>query len=52
MGTKECGNTLKRIQILEDGRVSAKDAKDRKMEGKTTRIIGRNTEGCQMNLKV
>ena len=27
MGTKEYGNMLKRIQVLEDGRVSAKEAR-------------------------
>ena len=38
MGTKEHGKMLKRIQILEDGRVPAKEAKDWKMEGKKRRI--------------
>ena len=34
MGTKEHGKMLKRIQILEDGRVPAKEAKDWKILGK------------------
>ena len=33
VGTKEHGNMLKRIQILEDGRVPAKEAKKRRIEG-------------------
>ena len=35
VGTKEHGKMLKLIQILEDGRVPAKEAKDRKIEGNT-----------------
>ena len=33
MGTKEFGNRVKRIQILEDGRVPAKEAKNWIIEG-------------------
>ena len=33
VGTKEHGKMLKRIQILEDGRVPAKEAKHWKIEG-------------------
>ena len=28
VGTKECGKMLKRIQVLEDGRVLAKEARN------------------------
>ena len=38
VGTKEHGKMIKRIQILEDGRVPAKEAKDWKIEGKKRRI--------------
>ena len=38
VSTKEYGKMLKRIQILEDGRVPAKEAKDWKIEGKKMRI--------------
>ena len=34
VGTKEHGKMLKRIQILEDGRVPAKEGKNWKIEGK------------------
>ena len=38
VSTKEYGKMFKRIQILEDGRVPAKEAKDWKIEGKKMRI--------------
>ena len=38
LGTKEYGKMLKRIQILEDGRVPAKEARHWKIEGLTRRI--------------
>ena len=38
MGTEEHGNMIKRIQILEGGRVPAKESKDWKIEGKKSRI--------------
>ena len=44
VGTKECGKMLKRIQILEDGRVPAKEAKYWKIEGQKRRIT-RNIRG-------
>ena len=34
MGTKEHGKMLKLVEILEDGRVPAKEATDWKIEGK------------------
>ena len=37
-GTNEHGRMLKRIQILEDGRVLAKEAKNWKIEGQRMRI--------------
>ena len=33
VGTKEYGNMLKRIQVLGDGRVPAKEARNWKIEG-------------------
>ena len=39
VGTKEHGKMLKRIQILEDGRVPAKEAKNWMIEGQKRRII-------------
>ena len=41
MGTKEYDKMLKRIQLLEDGRVPAKEAKDWKNEGRKRRITGK-----------
>ena len=41
---------LKRIQTLEDGRVPAKEAKNWKIEGQRTELLGRNTENCPMSL--
>ena len=38
MGTKEFGKMLKRIQVLKDGRVPAKEAKNWRIDGKKTRI--------------
>ena len=38
VGTKEHGKMLKRIQILEDGRVPAKEATNWKIEGQKRRI--------------
>ena len=44
MDTKECGNMLKRIQILEDGRVPAKEAKNWRIEGTKKRITKKEYE--------
>ena len=44
VGTRELGKMLKRIQILEDGRVPAKDAKNLRIEGK-------KLEGIQKTVK-
>ena len=38
MGTQEYGNMVKRIQILEEGRVPAKGAKNWRIEGEKKRI--------------
>ena len=38
MGTKEICKVLKRIQVLEDGRVPAKEAKNRRIEGQKKRL--------------
>ena len=38
LGTKDHGKMLKRIQILENGRVPAKEAKKWKIEGQKKRI--------------
>ena len=38
VGTQEYGKMLKRVHILEDGRVPAKEAKDWKIEGQKRRI--------------
>ena len=51
MGTKENGNTSKQIQILEDGRVPAKEAKMLEDGRKEEQGLGRSTEGCQTNLR-
>ena len=38
VGTKEYGRMSRRIQVLEDGRVPAKEARDWKIEGQKRRI--------------
>ena len=38
MGTNEYGKMLKRIQVLEDGRVPAKEARNWRIEGQKRRI--------------
>ena len=38
VGTKEYGKIPKRIQILEDGRVPAKEARNWKIEGQKRRL--------------
>ena len=38
VGTKECGNMLKRIQVFEDGRIPAKEARSWRIEGQKNRI--------------
>ena len=38
MGTKEFGKMMKRIQTLEEGRVSAKEAKNWRIDGEKKRI--------------
>ena len=38
MGTQEYGKLLKRIQVLEDGRVPAKEARSWRIEGQKRRI--------------
>ena len=43
-GTKGRDKMIKRIQILEDGRVPAKEAKDWKIEGKKRRITRKEFE--------
>ena len=40
-GTKEHGKMLKRIQILEDGRVLAKETTNWRIEGEKSRITGK-----------
>ena len=42
MGTKEHGKMLKRIHVLKDGRVPAKEAKNWKMEGKKEELSGKS----------
>ena len=37
VGTKEYGKMLKRIQVLKDGRVPAREARNWKIEGQKTR---------------
>ena len=51
MGTKEHGKMLKLVEILEDGRVPAKEAKDWKIEGKQRRITRRSEKRKEFELK-
>ena len=41
VGTQEHGKMLKRIQVLEDGRVHEKEARNWKIEGQKRRIAGK-----------
>ena len=41
VGTKEHGKMLKRIQVLEDGRVPAMEARSSKIEGQKRRITSK-----------
>ena len=41
MGTKEFGNMVKRMQILEEGRVPAKETKNWRIEEEKKRISGK-----------
>ena len=51
MGTKEFSKMMKRIQILEEGRVPAKEAKNRKIDGEKKRITRKEKRGCSTILK-
>ena len=51
MDTKEFGKMVKRIQTLEEGRVSAKESKNGKIEGDKKRIARKQCKGCKTNLK-
>ena len=44
MGTKEFGKMMKRIQTLEEGRVSAKEAKNWRIDGEKKRITRKRRE--------
>ena len=50
VGTKEYGTMLKRSQILEDGWVPVKEAKNWKIE-RTEGSQGKNTEDFGMSMK-
>ena len=51
VGTKEYGKMFKRIQVLEDGRVPAKEARNWKIEGNKTEPRGKNIRGFYISLK-
>ena len=44
-GTKECGKTLKRIQVLEDGRVPGKEARAGGLEDKIEELREKSIRG-------
>ena len=46
MGTKESSKMMKIIQILEEGRVPAKEAKNWRTEGERKEIRERSIRGC------
>ena len=51
VGTKGCGKMLKRIQLFEDGRVPAKEAKTGRLKEKRGQLPGRNIEECEISLR-
>ena len=51
VGTKENGKILERIQVLEDGRVAAKEARNWKIEGQKEESRGQNIRGFQISLR-
>ena len=46
VNTKEHGKVSKRIQILEDGRVPAREANNGRSEDKKEESRGKSTRGC------
>ena len=51
MDTKKYGKMLKRIQVLEEGRIPAKEARNWLFEGQTKGSQERNSEGRGMSLR-
>ena len=51
VGTKEYGKMLKRIQVFEDGRVPAKEARSWRIEGQKRRITEKSIRGFETSLK-
>ena len=49
VGTKERGNMLKRIQVLEDGRVLAKEVTHWKIEGQNGESLEKDIGGFSIN---
>ena len=47
MGTKEYGKMLRRIQVLEDGRVPAKEARSWRIEGQKKNYEKRASEASK-----
>ena len=52
MNTKEFGKQMKRIQILEEGRVPAKEAKNWRIEGEKKRIARKEFERLLNNFEM
>ena len=46
MDTKEYGKMLRRILILEEGRVPAQNARGRKIEGQKKRVTKEDCQNC------
>ena len=51
VGTKEHGKMLKRIQVFEDGRVPAKEARNWKIEGQKEKNHEKSIRGFETSLK-
>ena len=52
VGTKEHGKMLKLIRVLEDGRVPAKEARNRKIEGQNRRITRNEYQRLYIKLEM
>ena len=52
MGTKEFGKMMRRIQTIEEGRVSAKEAKNWRIEGEKKRIKRKEYQRLSNNFEI
>ena len=51
MGTKEFGNMLKRLHVVEESRIPAEEAREWKSKDKKDGLLEMSIEGCGMSLR-